>query len=258
MIKNKLVFLRIEAHDCNFQVTANDMKVRFETQGNPLTVEYPVNEFFTSGQLKVKAFLSPLAGQTFLSEEAACHLSIVQTIDGEKGSRSLIKEYKSPTVQANSRNELSHTFEYADKDLSFEFQLMQGMQIPNSAALERELKSRYIEFYKALSEKNIDDVLKQTKLRDEEYALAYYISYSSRMHDIRETLQEYLEDGNMQLLKLDFSGYKIRFYYGNRICCLEDEDGDSPIVFLNNVADTVTLLPLYYGRFLSGELQLIR
>lgn len=257
-MQNLIYFLRVEAHDCNYAITVNGIKLISETNGYPITVEFPINESIIASNLKAKAVLTPVKPEQFIREEAACHLSIITTIDGVKDSREVVQVFKTPDFKPNYHNIYVHDIIFEKNLPSFHFYLNELKPLYNDLKLDKEVSDLYYRFHAALKDKNYEKIKLLSRFRDIDYSSAYYVSYEFRVADIKETCEEYFQNHSLKLLDLNLKDYKLKHFHDDKLWCLEDEDGDQPIVYLNNIADTATLLPLYIGKLETGEFAIMR
>lgn len=256
-MNNLVFFLRVDVHDCAYSIMVNGMKLRRDDKGNPFIVEFPINEYIISPKIDVELTLKPIGKEASLRDEASCTLSIVTTIDGIKNSRNIIFENKTPAILPNSPI-LNHSFTYQGELPKLNLALEGFKKLVDSDNLKKEIFSIYSKFYSSLVQKSIHDLLEMTINRDMDYARAYYVNYQLRVNDVKEVFLGYFNNPDLELLDLTFEGYFLKFYFEGRICCLEDIDGDPPLIYLYEKDDSVTLMPIYLGYDKSGKLEIIR
>jgi hypothetical protein len=250
-------FLRVDVHDCGYNILVNGMKLRRDNNGYPIITEFPINEFLVSPKVKVEINLFPIVEEQFLRDEASCTLSLISTVDGVKNSRMIVSESKTLNIQPKAPS-FDQTFLFNLELPDFSSTLKNILPLQKSDLLNERIIKIYRDFYSALEKKSVSNILLLTQIRDKDFANAYFVNQQFRSKDVEETFLNYFGDPNLELLGLSFEGYFLKFYHDGKICCFEDVDGDPPLVYVNNKEDSVILLQLFIGQNSSGELIIIR
>lgn len=242
-------FLQLEYRDVCLNTRVNDCPIHVQTEHVSTEVKIPLNHWLFCGGnlLKIHIPDSPR------SQDSHCDWSI-QCLD------------HSGVIEMASGN-LNNTNMATAQPLTVEFQVttafplwawLKGEVLSEDSKTLNAMRDCFTELYSAYATANDDLIVSYRTQQISELAVSNYASTKSVDDSFREKLHFIRAQSGLKLMPLNLDSAQLKLFADGRLATLVDEDGDSPILFLDVESGWCAEIPALYMKSSDGHWVLIR
>jgi hypothetical protein len=243
--------LDISSSDCHFNLFVNDIPLLRFNKGGNISTELPLNAFLLKNPNKISCEILPIKGQATIAEPAKVKISIIEgSIDGRIPGKS-VASFQAPSFVVSKTNPPKQAFKM---DGSFAANIVSSSQLENGLSmvagekLKTELFEKYQKLHQLFKEKDIAGVMKAMALKNAEYAAATGQPLSDVEYEMRKDYTAHVNDASYELWEFTPDKVFLKLYNNNRLACLEVQNGNQPLCFVNRTDHIAMYLPVYFFR----------
>ena len=235
---------------CNFELWVNDFRADEQSNDDPAVYDLPLNAYIGQGENHFRLVMKPLSFNLTLEPVAKASLTISQgTLDGDKYTlhTELAKVESTPIKPDEDAGIMPVTMTVNATIVAHpDYRIITPDELdpitPNMQALQK----LYTSLYENFKSNNTEALLKMMSHKIKHYGNSLH---TSTAEEGKRTMAALDRLSKKKLEPLDFKGYKMTTYHKSRLCCLEDEDGDQPIMFTTAAQPmATTYYPVYFGK----------
>ena len=244
---------------CSFDFQIN--RLPFDRKKNlALKSEKLANRWLTKGLNNFNVQLLPIKVDTEIKDDAYFRIQIFrcQVVDGNLLNREEFLHFETPDF-AEYRKTLNNTplITYPlsgsfETELDYTNGIFDGFQQISPEKLE--IEAFYKKVHGLFQDKNKKGLLDLMELRIKEYAKSVYRDIESE-YERQDSILENMF--SRSIFPLDLEKFQVLTYLDNKLFCLEDLKGNSPLKFRDEELEVFVYYPFYIGKSIQNGQWLI-
>jgi len=243
--------ISISTNLCNYELWINDFRIDKQNSGHPANYDLPINQWLKNGVNELKMVITPLHPDTNININAYANLKLLKSelaIDEMLINTHEIQSFNSYDLAEISKKLNGNLPAYTKSTVLNIGKIAWGKQLEDLPDLDIDYgfaNKMYNQLYKMFETKSFNKIKDLISPKIQYYASAYDNPISSEI----DTASLYIEDLlSKKLQTISFYGFMLRFYGNNKLFCLEDNDGDQPLFFTDDIDDAFVFYPVFFGQ----------
>lgn len=247
-----------------YEIRVNDCPIWKEKKGYSVKTEFPINKWIAGGKnyLSIKATPSsdhqPLGSVGIRVRAKGTDANNAQLVTNTKVAEALAIAARKES-EGNNLNEITATVEF-EANVPFPTSgWLRGPAISLSDEDRRTLEKLTKAFWDALSQKDIETVMRLLSIRIPEVAASQYQTGDEHRNDIRAEFEGVLNDPDLHVFEYYDDSLDIVTYAEGRLFTVVDQvSGKSPILFTDSEESMSIVVDLFFAKIANGEWAIVR
>ncbi len=255
-------YLEADVTSINYDIRVNDCPVFEMWEAAPVKTKFPLNHWMQNGKNTLLVYLRADPEKRAFSIGDYCKLKVmVEEYDSENPKPEMVKElsyeFKQIVVQHGKSNLTLNTVFNADVNFPL-WDWVNALPILDTAGSIQVLTKELELIYNALRNKDLDYLSGILSKRDQDIAVAYYVSYNSQKDETIETFDRYFRDQDLELEPFEKSSLRLKTFGNNRLARIDATDNESPLFFSDVEGLFNIYIPFTFYKDSEGEWHVIR
>ncbi len=244
--------LQVDAISAGYDIRINDIPVYADPNGNPVSVEFPINHFLITGLNILQVSISPAKHETEFVNHSLTEFKIYsREISDLTVNRKLIASAKFPDYINNEKLKKA----VIPSKTEFTASLLLDTPVWSTAPVLKlneetinEALGIYKEFFNALKSKNLDAILKLTQIKNKVFADCFYTSLNNNVNRVRDSIKGEFDDSFNHLTDFDIQKKIPELHAFGKLVSIKNDEGRSPLYFYNSETGISTEYEIYLCR----------
>jgi hypothetical protein len=245
-----LFTIQIDTISACFELKVNDIHLYSERKGRSTSTEIPINHLLISGSNRFSSTISPSKYEVEFQSHSKTDFKIyVRDINDYRDNRKFVAELQFPDYRNDEslKSSLLTTEKEFQADLPFDTEWHKCPQLTLNPSLNKEISGVYKDFFNALKRKDIKEILRLTRVKNIDYAMAYYNTLNERLEELTDSMEEVFNDEANELIDFDIQLKEPVIQGFGKLITLINDNNRSPLQYYNHDSGMTKAYPIYLG-----------